>query len=108
MNIRGHPVPDSMVQAMSTGYLRRERGSWPLREERDAFGNKLETELGVFLDAPGAIEGATDTLSTGFRADGVYGQPRERAEPGGIPDIVDFSAILCFANAGDGAPFCLD
>src|SRR6266404_6309828 len=108
MNIRGHPIPESMARAMSSGCLRRERGSWPLREELDSFGNRLETELGEFIETEAAIEHATDALSRDFRADGFYGEPRVEAEPGGIPDIVDFSGILCFGNAGDGAPFCLD
>jgi len=64
-----------------------------LREELDAFGQRLEIKLGEFFET---------------EADGFYGKPNEEPEIGGIPDIVDFSGILCFGSAGDGAPFCLD
>jgi hypothetical protein len=97
-----------MAQAMSNGRLRRERGSWPLREEQDAFGQRLETELGEFLETEAAIEQATDVLSRDFKAHDFYGEAHQEAEPGGIPDIVDFAGILCFGSSGDGAPFCLD
>jgi len=93
---------------MSSGCLRREKGSWPLREELDAFGQRLETGLGEFLETEADIEQATDALSRNFKADGIYGQPSEEPELGGIPDIVDFSGLLCFGSSGDGAPFCLD
>jgi hypothetical protein len=79
-----------------------------LREELDAFGQRLETELGEFLETEAAIEQATDALSRDFKPDGFYGEPHEEPEPSGTPDIVDFSGILCFGSAGDGAPFCLD
>ena len=79
-----------------------------MREELDAFGNRLETELGEFLETEAAMEQATDDLSRHFKADGCYGESGEEAEPDGIPDIVDFSRIVCFGSSGDGAPFCLD
>jgi len=93
---------------MSSRRLRREKGSWPLREELDAFGQRLEIKLGEFFETEADIDKATDALSRDFKADGFYGKPNEEPEIGGIPDIVDFSGILCFGSAGDGAPFCLD
>lgn len=44
-----------------------------------------------------------------FAPDGFYGEPSVEADaPGYIPDIVDFSKIVCFGISGDGAPFCFD
>ena len=41
--------------------------------------------------------------------DGYYGEPSEwQNEPRFIPDIVDFSKIVCFGMSADGAPFCFD
>ena len=80
-----------------------------MREELDAFGNRLETELGEFLGTEAAIEQATDALSGDFEPNGVYGEPRGGTkQPCGIPDTIDFSGVLCFGISGDDAPFCLD
>ena len=81
MTIRGHPIPESMAQAMSSGRLRRERGSWPLREVLDAFGNRLETELGEFLETEEAIEQATDALSGEFKTTVSMGSHTRRRSP---------------------------
>jgi hypothetical protein len=65
--------------------------------------------LGTFFETPKEIEAATSSLSRDFQPNGFYGQKREAAPgPAAVDDIVSFSGILCFAIAGDGAPFCLD
>ena len=54
----------------------------------------------------------TIELPKGFELNGYYGEPTDLNEakdsPGFIADIVDFSQIVCFGIAGDGAPFCFD
>ena len=80
-----------------------------MRSNCDAFGQFLETELGEVYDTPAKIERETAELPVGFEPKGGYGESRaELAGPGAIPDIVDFSGVLCIGMSGDGAPFCLD
>ncbi len=108
MNVRGLTVPPLLVAMIDDGSLRRERGSWQLSEDFDAYGNFWESELGHVHASAAEIEKASALLPQHF--------PSEEAEeiddwvtwPGHIPYIVSFGAILEFAISGDGAPFCLD
>jgi hypothetical protein len=109
MTVNGHRLPASHARALESGALAWEVGSRPLRSDRDAFGQPLETELGQVYGTAAAIERATAELPAGFEPNGVYGESLpEMAGPGAIPDIVDFAGIVCFGAAGDGAPFCFD
>ena len=109
MEINGLKLPSSFVEILHKGTLRREIGSWNLRKEIDAYGNKLESELGEIYETEDALIRETNLLPKHFAPDGFYGEPSEwQAEPGFIPDIVDFSKIVCFGMSGDGAPFCFD
>jgi hypothetical protein len=111
MLINGLTLPDSFIQDIAAGRFKRAKGSWRLREPRDAYGNHLETELADVFDTPEAIAQHTRELPNGFEPDEYYGQePKEDEEQaeGWIPDIVDFTMILCFGMAGDDAPFCFD
>ncbi len=109
MEINGLKLPNSFVEAIHNSTLRREIGSWLLREEVDAYGNKLESELGEIYETQDALIRETNLLPKHFAPDGYYGEPSEwQNEPGFIPDIVDFSEIVCFGMSGDGAPFCFD
>src|SRR5690606_288217 len=68
-----------------------------------------ETELGEVSRTVEQIKIETDVLPTHFQPDGYYGESLpDMAGPGAIPDIVDFSQIVCFGIAGGGEPFCLD
>jgi SMI1 / KNR4 family (SUKH-1) len=88
--------------------LRREHGSWPLRFNFDAFGNPWEAELGQVYTNAGDIERESDLLSKCFSPD-IGDVPEMSSDaPGFIPYIFDFSQILTFAIAGDGAPYCFD
>jgi hypothetical protein len=109
MIVNGHQLPAAFLEAVASGSLRREVGSWRLQSERDAFGRPLETELAEVYDTPEAIARATADLPAGFEPNGVYGESLpEMAGPGAIPDIVDFGGALCFGISGEGAPFCFD
>jgi hypothetical protein len=108
MKVGSLELPPELAKALQSGYLRRERGSWPLKQDRDAFGDHLETELGETYDL-GRIAVESAALPEHFQCDGVYGtSDPEFAGPGAIPDVTEFSQVLCFGHAGDGAPFCLD
>jgi hypothetical protein len=83
---------------------------WELKDYVDAYGNPFESELTEFYPDQVSILRATDELPKYFQPDGEYGEPGSpgEKEPGFIPDVVDFSKILCFGVDGGDAPFCLD
>ena len=108
MEINGLKLPNSFVEVIHNHTLRREIGAWWLREV-DAYGNHLDSDLGEIYETEDSIIQETKLLSKHFASDGYYGEPSEwQNEPGFIPDIVDFSKIVCFGMSGDGAPFCFD
>lgn len=109
MEINGLKLPHLFVAAIREGILRRDVGSWELRDNVDAYGNPLESELGeVYADIETIIR-ETQELPKYYAPDGFYGEPNEEAnELGYIPDILDFSKIVCFGISADGAPFCFD
>src|SRR5688572_4429467 len=108
MIIEGLRLPEAFVQAVRQGKLKREIGSWPLKEDVDAYGNPLETELGYVYEDEMTIAQETAELPQHFQPDGCYGTDECANEPGFVRDITDFSNIVCFGIAGDGAPFCFD
>ena len=110
MEINELKLPALFVRNAHEGKFHREFGSWELKKKVDAFGNYLETEIGqVFIDIDSIIRETKD-LPEHFAPDGFYGEPVEdgEKEPGFIPDIIDFSKIVCFAISGDGSCFCFD
>ncbi len=109
MEINGLKLPSLFVEILRKGTLQREIGSCNLRKEIDAYSNKLESDLGEIYKTEDALIRETNLLPKDFALDGCYGEPSEwRNEPGFIPDIIDFSKIICFGMSGDGAPFCFD
>lgn len=109
MIVNGHELPLALVQAIQNRRLRRDRGSWPLLEEHDAYGNHFESELGEVFDTLSKLTDETNALPKGFKSDGCYGESNSELQGlGAIPDILDFKDIICFAMAADGSPFCLD
>ncbi len=109
MIVNGHTLPKLFVSSIENKTFVRKVGSWGLIENRDSFGNKLETELGQIWQSEKEILKETMNLENGFMPDGIYGEESEYAEePGYIEDIIDFKDIVNFAISGDGAPFCFD
>ncbi len=108
MRIRDNTVPPLMEEIINTGELSREIGSWNLKSNIDSYGNILETEFSSLLSTEKEILDATIQLSKDFFADGDYGSETDENYPGSIPDIIDFSKIVCFGISGDGSPFCFD
>jgi hypothetical protein len=108
MQVRALTLPTEFVRCIEDRALRRPRGSWQLRVNRDAFGNRLEAELGKVYETVRDIERESDRLPKDFGpAAGDFPDTCSN-EPGFIPYISDFSRILAFAIAGDGAPYCFD
>ncbi len=102
-------LPSSFVELLQTVTQQQASGYWELRKNADAFDNFFEAEISEFFDNEDKIIRETDDLTKDFPPDACYGEPSEwENEPGFIPDIIDFSEIICFAIAGDGAPFCFD
>src|SRR5687768_10658043 len=100
MNVGPFELPPELAEALRRGCLRRERGSWRLKRDCDAYGNRLETQLGEVYDLS-RIARESAALPKHFRPDGVYGtSDPEFAGPGAIPDVTDFRQILCFGHAG--------
>lgn len=83
---------------------------WELKKLVDAYGNPFESEVSELYGDRASILRATDELPEHFRPDGYYGEPRSPGgdEYGFIPDIVDFSGVICFGADGGGSPFCFD
>ncbi|MFK3817139.1 SMI1/KNR4 family protein [Pseudomonas sp. NPDC089407] len=80
-----------------------------LKEDKDAFGNPLETELSRIYTDKEIINKKTNSLKDDFPSSKDYGISSETPPyPGAINDIVDFENILCFGTSGDGSPFCFD
>jgi hypothetical protein len=108
MQIRGLTLPREFVGCIESGILRRARGSWQLRELHDAYGNPLETELGEVYETPERIQRESDLLPQHFQLDVADLPDAFSSAPGFIPYITDFSRIIAFGIAGDGAPFAFD
>ena len=108
MQIGPHTLPDSFQSCIQSGRLKRARGSWQLRADRDAYGNFLETDLGQVYATLELIQLESSRLPEGFPADQADITDDYASEPGFIPYITDFTHILEFAIAGDGSPFCFD
>jgi hypothetical protein len=108
MQIRGLTLPTEFVSCIENHTLRRARGSWQLCSNRDAFGNRLEAELGKVYETIRDIECESDQLPRDFGPGAGDFPDACSNEPGFIPYISDFSRILAFAIASDGAPYCFD
>jgi hypothetical protein len=76
---------------------------------RDAYGDHLETELSYVYEPAEEMLRMTNELVKDFPSNEFYGT-RDYMEdaPGFIPDITDFTKILCFGASGDASPFCFD
>jgi hypothetical protein len=108
MEINGLKLPAMFVQDIHEGKFQRVLGSWQLKENVNAFGNHLETEIGDVYEDPKSIIQETNLLPKHFPSE-FFVEPSEwQNQPGFIPDILDFSKIVCFGMSGDGAPFCFD
>ena len=104
-----HALPLTFVRMCKDGTFARLKGCWELKELKDSYGNKLETELGQVLCEESERRRESEALKEGFRVGDGYGtSDPEFAGPGAIKDIVDFGEIVTFAISGDGAPFCFD
>jgi hypothetical protein len=109
MKINGLEIPAVLLRAFETKKFQFKVGSLHLKEDKDSFGNKLETEIGQIYREKPQIQKETDNLSAGFELNGVYGEESDYCnEPGFIADIVDFRHVVVFAISSDGSPFCLD
>ena len=112
MGINGLKLPSAFIQDLQSGRLFRERGSWELKKDESAYGEPLQTELGNVFENLAQIQKATDELPEGYAflsVEDAEGYTETcGVQPGEIPYFWDFSKIVCFAIAGDGAPFCFD
>ncbi|MBW3635568.1 MAG: SMI1/KNR4 family protein [Armatimonadetes bacterium] len=111
MEINGLTLPASFVRAIEQGDLSERTKHWRLqnlREELDAYGNPLETELGAVYEDIASLQKETASLSKDFPLHPDDWDEMNRDQPGFIPYIKDFSKVVCFGMDGGGAPFCFD
>jgi len=108
MQIRGMTLPSQFIDCVQSGVLRRARGSWLLIHGHDSYGNPLETELGDIYETTQQIEQESALLPQHFPSDLADLPDEFTSAPGFIPYITDFTRLLTFAIAGDGAPYCFD
>jgi hypothetical protein len=112
MEINGLKLPSAFVQDLQRGHLHRQRGSWELKKNESAYDEPLETELSHVFESLSRIQKETDELPEGYTSlsvEDVAGYTDACGiQVGEISYIWDFSHIVCFAVAGDGAPFCFD
>src|SRR6476660_7811009 len=109
MEINALTLPDGFVRDIRDGKFRKEIGDWDLKEDFDAFGNSLETEIGDVCESSESLLSETEVLWKYFVDEDPDGVPNEwENEPGYIPYIKDYSKIVWFASGGDGSPFCFD
>ena len=106
IEIAGLRVPAASLRAVSEG-LNSQGAVLRPHSGVDAYGHPLMLDLAQVYQEPMALAQATLRVAIGFEADAWYGA-RLPASAGAIPDIVDFSRILCFASSSEGEPFCLD
>ena len=106
IEIAGLRVPPAFLRAVSAGLNPPGTVLFP-RSGVDAYGHPLMLGLAHVYQDPMALARATLRVAIGFKADAWYGA-RLPGSAGAIPDIVDFSRILCFGSSSDGEPFCFD
>ena len=93
MKINDLELPEAFVKGFKRKQFRREAGFWRLREELDAYGNHLETEIGDIYETASEIQNETDSLPKYFPRNEEVAEWRTKefgAEPGFIPYITDF------------------
>jgi hypothetical protein len=103
MKVRGLILPSQFISSIQCGSLRRERGSWQLRDGRDAYANPWEAELGEIYETAERIQRESALLPRHFAPDVANTPEGFASKLGFIPYIIDFGRILAFGIAGDGA-----
>ncbi len=102
----GLALPAAFVQTVEQHQLAGGRVLLP-RGGVDAYGYPLAIALVELYSDEAMLVRATVRVAIGFEPDAWYGS-RTPAEAGAIPDIVDFTEIICFGSSRDGEPFCFD
>ena len=108
MTVNGLILPAPFVAAAQQGMFRRERGSWKLLRDVDAWGLPLETEMGEVFEEETRIVQKTERVAQDFPPEEFDGPDVSENLPGFIPYVTDFSKIVCFGVSGAGDPFCFD
>ena len=109
MNVGRFSLPKPFVNALESGLFQRKRGSWELKRNTDAFGNRLETEIADVYCSVAAILEAGKENKEDFPIDEHHGVSQVVPdESGAVADVTDFDAVVEFATSADGSPFCFD
>ena len=111
MQINDLTLPAAYLADIENGKLHLAPKHCPLKNNLNAFGDSTETELDVCFGDAQTIAEETATLQQDFEItfeEAADFDADHEFWPGEIPLITDFSRVLCFARAADGAPFCFD
>lgn len=109
MEINGLKLPASFLEAVRVDKLKGVVAGWDLRGAVDAYGNPLNAWLMDVYESQDEVSEATGALSAYLKFDDVSGGVEgAEVEPGCLPDIADYSKVVCFGISQDGAPFCFD
>ncbi len=106
MDINGLNLPDAFVHAVTQDMFGGRERLRP-RNGVDTSGYALLVDLAEVYQEQATLMQATLRVAVGFELDDWYGA-RTPDAPGSIPDIVDFSQIVCFGSSAEGEPFCFD
>jgi hypothetical protein len=115
MVVNGLKLPASFVEFVQTIRDNPLRQHWQLIEPVDAHGNHWEADLDIYTET-GMIIQETAELAEHF---GPEARPLATPEiqkirdyhaqqPGHIPDIDDFTNVICFGRTASGEKFCFD
>ena len=100
MDINELDLPDAFVRALAQGAFSSHSVARPVE-------GLHPLDLAEVYQEQATLTQATLRVAIGFEPDDWYGA-RTPDVPGGIPDIVDFSQIVCFGSSSEGEPFCFD
>ena len=81
MEINGLKLPSSFVEILQKGTLQRQIGTWWLREEVDAYGNHLESDLSEIYETEDALIRETNLLPKHFAPEYFVEQSEWQNEP---------------------------
>lgn len=102
MDVNGLKLPDAFVRAVAQGAFSSHSVARPVEGLYP-----LNLDMAEVYQEQATLTQATLRVAIGFEPDDWYGA-RTPDVPGGIPDIVNFSQIVCFGSSSAGEPFCFD
>ncbi|MBA3944741.1 MAG: SMI1/KNR4 family protein [Herpetosiphonaceae bacterium] len=109
LNVNGLTLPTEFTAAVERRIFPYRIGLLEQRGGVDAYGHTVYLDLGDVWQNQDNLDAAVQDLPIGFEPNVGYGHRLATNDiPGSIPDITDFSRVVCFATSSSGAPYCFD